>query len=128
MAFILDASAVLAVVLAEKGADYVLQHMSETHLGTVNLSEATAKLMEYGVSAKNARDQISRLDSEIHDFDPNLAERTAILRSLTKNFGLSLGDRACLSLGQSLNLPILTSDRRMCESGAILGFDIRLIR
>lgn len=128
MAFILDASAVLAVVLGETGADYVLQHTYKTHLMTVNFSEAIAKLMEYGVSAKDAGKQISRLDCIIHDFNSDLAERTAVLHGLTKDFGLSLGDRACLSLGQLLNLPVLTSDRRMSESAAVLGLDIRQIR
>ncbi len=127
-AVILDASAVLAVALAEPGADYVLQHMSQTHLVTVNLSEALAKLMEYGVTPENARQQIGRLDCDIHMFDSDLAERTAILRGLTKKYGLSLGDRACLSLCQSLNLPVLTSDQRMSDCGVSLGLDIRPIR
>lgn len=128
MAVILDASAILAVVLAESGADYVLQHMSEAHLVTVNMSEALAKLLEYGMAFDDARKQIGRLDCNIHMFDSDLAERTAILRGMTRQYGLSLGDRACLSLCQSRNLPVLTSDQRMHECGVGLGLDIRLIR
>lgn len=45
---------------------------------------------------------------------------------LTKALGLSFGDRACLTLGRSLSLPILTSDHRMAK--AEVGLDIRLVR
>ncbi|MEP7349789.1 MAG: type II toxin-antitoxin system VapC family toxin [Sphingorhabdus sp.] len=128
MSVILDASAVLAVILAEEGADVVLRHMSGAHLATVNLSETMAKLMEYGLSVENAQQQIGRLELNVHDFNSEQAERTAILRGSTKQFGLSLGDRACLALSQSMDLPVLTSDRRMAEANVVIGLDIRLIR
>jgi ribonuclease VapC len=40
--------------------------------------------------------------------------------------GLSLGDRACLSLGLRLNLPVLTCDRVWAELG--LPLTIQLLR
>jgi ribonuclease VapC len=125
---VLDASAALAVILNEEGADVVLTHMAEAHFSMVNLAETIAKLIEYGLTAEQARDQIDRLDLNQVPFDQALAVGTALLRQTTKVFGLSLGDRACLALGQHLSLPILTSDRRMAESSAVLGLDIRLIR
>jgi ribonuclease VapC len=125
---VLDASAVLAVILAEDGADFALQHMTDAHLAAVNMSEAMAKLIEYKLSAEQARQQIDRLELFIHDFNAEQAQRTAVLRGSTKQFGLSLGDRACVALGQKLDLPILTSDRRMAEAKSVLGLDIRLIR
>jgi ribonuclease VapC len=125
---VLDSSAVLAVILAEDGADFALQHMTDAHLATVNMCEAIAKLIEYKLSAEQARQQIGRLDLYVHDFDAEQAERAALLRGSMKQFGLSLGDRACVALGQKLDLPILTSDRRMAEAKSMVGVDIRLIR
>jgi ribonuclease VapC len=51
------------------------------------------------------------LSLQIVDFDQASAQRTAELRSLTRNFGLSLGDRACLALAEKLGCPALTSDK-----------------
>lgn len=128
MSFVLDASAVLAVILDEDGAAMVLNHAADAHLSTVNASESMAKLMEYGLTPEQSRRQIDRLELNIHPFDIELAASTATLRSSTKQFGLSLGDRACLALSQRTGLPILTSDRRMAESKDVVGIDIRMIR
>ncbi|WP_260580744.1 type II toxin-antitoxin system VapC family toxin [Sphingopyxis sp. PET50] len=128
MTVVLDASAVLSVLLAENGADVVAEHLSAARLGSVNMSEILAKLMEYGLSMRDARRQIVRLELGIHDFDSDQAERSALLRQPTRHLGLSLGDRACLALGQQLGLPILTADRRMAEAKSLLEIDIRLIR
>jgi PIN domain nuclease of toxin-antitoxin system len=128
MTVVMDASAILAVLLAEDGAEFVAEHLSDAHLATVNMSETLVKLIEYGLSVQDARRQIGRLELRIHDFDSGQAERTAILRQSTKQLGLSLGDRACLALGQELALPILTADRRMAEAKSLLDLDIRQIR
>jgi PIN domain nuclease of toxin-antitoxin system len=44
MSFMLDASAVLAVLLDEPGGDYVFDQISESQISTVNLSEVYATL------------------------------------------------------------------------------------
>ena len=87
-----------------------------------------SKLIEYGVTAEQGGRQILRLELSVHNFDLEQARRAAALRLPTKRFGLSLGDRACLALAQKLDMPILTSDRRMAEAKDVLGLDIRLIR
>lgn len=52
----------------------------------------------------------------------------AALRPLTKPFGLSLGDRACLALAQRLGVPVLTSDRRMADAAPASDLQIDTIR
>ncbi|HMO77405.1 MAG TPA: type II toxin-antitoxin system VapC family toxin [Sphingopyxis sp.] len=128
MTAVLDASAILALLLAEQGSDAVLDHLANAHLGTVNMSEAIAKLAERGIPAEQTRQQIDRLELHIHDFDPDLAERTASLRPPTKPLGLSLGDRACLALALRLGLPVLTADRRMAEADKLVGLRVETIR
>lgn len=44
----------------------------------------------------------------------------------TRSFGLSLGDRACLSLGLRLGVAVLTSDRLWLNLN--LGLDILAVR
>jgi PIN domain nuclease of toxin-antitoxin system len=49
-----------------------------------------------------------------------------MLRPPTKHKGLSLADRACLALGQQLNLPVITADRVWKELD--LEVEVRLVR
>jgi len=44
-------------------------------------------------------------------FTTEQAEIAAILWAVTKPFGLSLGDRACLALAQTLNAEVITADK-----------------
>ena len=59
-------------------------------------------------------------------FTPEDAELTAGLWSTSRQAGLSLGDRACLSLAQRLSLPALTADRSW--AALELEVEVRLIR
>ena len=63
---------------------------------------------------------------DLEDFTLQDAENVAQLWPKTSPAGLSLGNRACLSLAQRLGLPAFTADR----SWAILnlGIEVRLIR
>jgi len=58
--------------------------------------------------------------------DEGLALDTARLRVPTRSTGMSLGDRACIALGQHLRLPILTADHAW--KNLRLGVQVRLIR
>ena len=51
----------------------------------------------------------------------------ARLRTSTRHLGLSLGDRACLALGQTLKVPVYTADRRWIEVNAP-NLSVTLIR
>jgi PIN domain nuclease of toxin-antitoxin system len=128
MSFMLDASAVLAVLLDEPGGDYVFEQMNDSHISVVNLSEVYATLMTGGMSFDQAHDIVNPLPVRIRTFREGHAWQTAKLRPLTKSFGLSLGDRACIAHAMLDDLPILTSDRRMESAKEELGVDIRMIR
>lgn len=75
-----------------------------------------------------------REDLEIVSFTPEDGEMAGRLSLQTRQVGLSLGDslrdgiaeRACLSLGMRLDVPILTSDRGWATIG--LPLDVQVIR
>lgn len=128
MSFVLDASALLAVLFDEPGGDYVYGVMTGSQISVVNLSEVYATLLEGGMTFEKAREVVDPLPVWVRTFRDGHAWQTAKLRPLTKRFGLSLGDRACITAAMFADLPILTSDRRMAEARDILGLDIRMIR
>jgi ribonuclease VapC len=59
-------------------------------------------------------------------FDAEAAEQAAQLWTESRAYGLSLGNRACLALGISLKVPILTGDRIWAT--AYPNLPIQLIR
>jgi ribonuclease VapC len=123
---VLDASALLAVLRAEPGAERVEPRLEGVRIGAVNLSEVVAKLIDDGVPEAEIRRAIGRLELDVHDFDARHAYLAGLLREGTRGLGLSLGDRACLALAQSLDAPALTADRSW--SRLDLGIAIEVIR
>ena len=123
---VLDASALLAVLRAEPGAERVEPRLEGARIGAVNLSEVVAKLIEDGVPEAEIRRAIGRLELDVHAFDAEHAYLAGFLRKSTRALGLSLGDRACLALAHSLDALALTADRSW--SGLDLGIAIEVIR
>lgn len=122
----LDASALLALLNREPGHEEIAEVIGDAAISAVNLSEVAAKLADRGMPEEAIREALDGLALEIHDFDRELAFQAGFLHPLTRSRGLSLGDRACLALGQRLNLPVLTTDRIW---GALdLGVEVRLVR
>lgn len=110
---VLDASAVLAVLNGEPGEKMVIPLLSDSAISTVNLTEVGAKLLDAGMDEASAQIAVSVLGiGEVTDFDEELAWEAARLRAVTKQHGLSLGDRACLALAMKLNVPAVTADKQ----------------
>jgi len=107
---VLDASAVLAVLFRETGADVVAGHIDTGLVGAVNHSEVLAKAVERGASIEDTVRQLARFEFTIVPFDAEQAALAASLRPLTRSWGLSLGDRACLALALKTSLPAFTAD------------------
>ncbi|MGI8883988.1 MAG: type II toxin-antitoxin system VapC family toxin [Pyrinomonadaceae bacterium] len=108
---ILDASAVLAVLLNEKGRDKVERILDQSAISRVNVTETLTKLVEKGATISDAKKAFDELKLKIIEFDENQSLKSAELRPLTKHLGLSLGDRCCLALAILENLPAVTADR-----------------
>ena len=120
--YVLDASALLAFLQQEPGADIVAGILDRCAMSTVNLSEAVAKLAEAGASLPDDFADTAALT--LIPFDRAQAYASARLRPSTQAFGLGFGDRACLALAQQLGVPAITADRQW----QALPFAVRLIR
>ena len=108
---VLDASALLALLHREPGHEEVARVIPDAAISAVNISEVVSKLAESGMPGEKIEEALEGLALEICDFGRELAFQAGMLRLTTRSRGLSLGDRACLALGERLNLPVLTTDR-----------------
>ena len=125
---VLDASAVLAVVLEEPGADVVVEALrSGAAMSTVNVAEVAARLHRDGWTESEVALVFGTLGIEVLPFGPEAALLSGRLRTATRHLGLGLGDRACLATGRVEGCPVLTSDRSW-EELDVAGIDIRCIR
>ena len=124
--FVLDASALLALLNAEQGTDLVQDLLPQAVISTVNLAEVVARLSILGMPEGEIRDALAVLGLEAIPFDEEQAFRAGLLSMPTQSLGLSLGDRACLALALRTAKTVLTADR--VWRNLDIGVDIRLIR
>lgn len=109
---VLDASALLAVLNQEPGADRMTPEiLSAAASSTVNLAEVHGKLVERGLSSDDAWEATLSPIREAVSFTAEHARLAGDLLGQTRADGLSLGDRACLALGLALKAPVYTADR-----------------
>ena len=125
---VLDASAVLALLFDEPGAAKVRQRIHGGLLGTTNMAEILAKLVDRGLPIDEAAKAIGMLGMEVVPFFEVHAQTSSAMRLSTRSVGLSLGDRACLALALERDLPALTAERRWPEIADAVGVKVEVIR
>lgn len=109
---VLDASALLALLNQEPGAEKLTPELLGTAaISTVNLAEVHSKLVARGLPTDDAWEATMTPVSEAVPFTSEHARLAGDLVPKTRALGLSLGDRACLALGQALKLPVYTADK-----------------
>ena len=125
---IFDASAYLAIIQKESGAKQAEQLFRDASISSVNLAEVCGRLNDAGV-AEDQLDAILKLTAmPVVDFTEDHAKQAGRLRPITRSSGLSLGDRACLALARSLDVPAVTADREWEKIAEAVGVEIIQIR
>jgi len=103
---VFDASAVLALLLGETGAEKLRHLQPEASVNAVNAAEVLAKLVNHGMPATEAQAAFEALHLEVTPFEPAMAQLSA--RYVHK--GISLGDR-CFLAASHMHGSGWTSDR-----------------
>ena len=127
MTQVFDASAVLAAIFEEPGADRVVALWAEGEnlLSAVNYAEVVSKLAERGMNEAEIAVVFEGVPLAVTTFDRRTAHQAGLLRPATKPFGLSLGDRACLALGLVRQARVVTAERIWKK---VRGIDVDVIR
>ncbi|CAN5367664.1 PIN domain-containing protein [soil metagenome] len=121
---VLDASAVLAFLRDEPGADAVEAAISTGVIAAPNWSEVVQKLRRASVSADLLTVRLLATGVEVEPLFRVDAELAAEIWDLHPS--LSLADRSCLAVAARLELPVLTADAAWF--GVDIGVDVVVIR
>lgn len=115
MTVVLDASALLAYLRQEPGAELVDALLADSRMASVNWAEVVQKSISAGVDVEGMQADLQALGMRVEPFLPVDGEQAALLWPLTRELCLSLADRACLSLGLRLGLTVVTCDRAWAQ-------------
>ena len=126
MSSVLDASALLAMLQGEPGGERVAEAIPDAVISAVNIAEVVAKLCDKGLAQKQARETLEILSLNVVEFDLSQAIEAGGLRPSTRDYGLSLGDRACLALAARVGATALTTDRAWAQLE--IGISVDVIR
>lgn len=110
----LDASALLAWLRKEPGAETVGRALDGALISAVNLSEVLQKSLAAGLTSADTSplpEDLGTLGVSVVSFGTREAGVSAELWSVTHSLGLSLADRACLATAICLESPAMTADR-----------------
>ena len=109
---VLDASAILAVIFHEPGAEKLTEEILENAIAsTVNLAEVQTKLVKKGYDPEVAWEDTLLFESAPEPFTVDQAKIAGSLIATTGKYGLSLGDRSCLALAIVLKAPVYTAEQ-----------------
>jgi ribonuclease VapC len=125
---VIDASALLAFLKDESTPLHELESLlPKSIMSSVNACEVATVMARLGIPSEEVKGLIEETIGEVIPFAKEHYVLAAKLWSTTKPYGLSLGDRACLSLAQYMNLPVFTADQIWAKL-EIENLQINLVR
>jgi len=124
--FVLDRSAIVAVIRRELGAEKVLPHLYGGLVSVETIADLLSEAARHGSCIQTALERLKQLQLEIVPFSETHAVLLAELSSLAEKIGITRSDLAVLSLAAERKATILTANEAL--SKVKCGAKIRLFR
>jgi PIN domain nuclease of toxin-antitoxin system len=121
--YVLDASALLAMLGREPGGDAVAMVLGASAISAVNWSVVVQKAQAHGVDVDGLFDELRSLGLELVDFGLAEAEVAAQLWARGARH-LALADRACLATAMVHDLPVMTADQAWATSDVAVRVEL----
>ncbi len=128
MSVVLDASALLALLRGEAGAEKVEGALTQARMSVVSMAEVASHYHKLGMPDEAVDRMLRSLPIVLVPADAALARDAARLSARTLEGGLSLGERFCLALAKRDALPAWTADRAWKEIAAAAEVKVVTIR
>ena len=123
---VFDASALLALLNDEPGADVAEGLAAGAAISSVNRCETFGRLRRAGVLGEALRQVMLETGIPVLPFEREDSERASDLAPSPQARGLSLAGRACLAAAERLGVPVVTADRAWKDLD--LGIEVVCIR
>jgi ribonuclease VapC len=108
---VLDASALLAWLTGERGAEVVGEYLPRAVISAVNLSEVLYRGHSLGRNVASLPARLGQLGLAVEPFTTDDALIATDIFARDRRRVLSLADRCCLATAIRLGLPAVTDDR-----------------
>jgi PIN domain nuclease of toxin-antitoxin system len=125
---VLDASALIAMLKREKGADIVAAAIAVAPICAINYAEVVTHFIHLGMPEREVDAMLDPPPMTIVLTDKALAQLAGRLRAVTAGHGVSLGDRFCLALAHRDGLPAWTSNQSSTATADAVQTKIVAIR
>jgi ribonuclease VapC len=122
-AAVLDASALLAWLVQERGAEVVGEYLPRAVISAVNLSEVLYRGQSLGRNVAALPARLEQLGLRVEPFTAEDARAATEIYARDPRHLLSLADRCCLATAARLKLPTVTDDR----AWAALDLDVEVV-
>lgn len=123
---VVDASALLALLLREPGHEAVAEALPDAAISAVNLAEVLARMAVEQISSRELLPKLLNLGLNVIAFDQPQALIVSDIREHMRGHGVGLADCCCIALALQTEVPVLTADRVWTKLG--FDIDVRLIR
>lgn len=125
---VIDASALIAFLEGEVGADVIDAEIDGAMISAVNFGEVAQHQFRSGKSRSEMERLADELGLIIIPVDYSLALDAADIREIGRSIGLSQADCICLVLAKQERSIVFTSDRSWLKIADELGVEVELIR
>ena len=113
---LLDASALLALLLREPGYEAVMRVLDDCGIHGLNLSEVIRRMTILGASQDEIEGILEDMDLVVDDnFGVAQAKDVGFMAPVAKKHRLSLADCVCLTTARKTGQTVITADRKWSE-------------